>query len=303
MTDDSSDDGTLHNSNKTPSKLQTQRHRMEKLCRLKKMKANRSRRIRQNNISSEESEDEEDDPNFPSSSNEENSSNSDLSSDNENDFVDEEQSPYSDSESEKEKERIIKVDGSQIYANPYMERNDDIERQDIMKVLSKSTEKDKDNHEKYRKEIGKYQLQIHSETNPALYLTKRKRYKRIMKETRHDESFKEERNIGKWDDEYYNNHVLSIRGTKLQIFPHTRVVAKYSFSCDLKSCKDKFIVGETNIVGTKIYSKSLKKFISKRRNNSSNESFYWICASHCPPRVWKEESCSSYSSEEDELYN
>ena len=62
-----------------------------------------------------------------------------------------------------------------------MERNNEFERENIMEVLSKSTEKDKSNQKKYKKEIGKYQLQIHSENNPALYLSNRRRKNRIMR--------------------------------------------------------------------------------------------------------------------------
>ena len=309
--EDSSGDSEHEESTLTPSKLQLQRKRMEKLCRQKKSKADRIKKARQCRSSSEESDNEiilrenikslrkEDNQHELTSSDEENSSDSDVSSDGDNHFVSDEQSIISDSKSESEMEQDIKNNPSQLYANPYMERNDDLERKDIMKILSKSTEKDIDNREKYVEEIGKYQLQIHSDTNPALYLTEGKRYNRIMKETRHDESFKEERNIGKWDDEYYDNHILKILGSKVQIFPHTRVVAKYSFECDLRNCNDKFVVGKTCIVGMKKYSKSHKKFINKRRLNSSKESFYWICASHCPSRVWNEESCSSYSSEDE----
>ena len=309
--EDSSGDSEHEESTLTPSKLQLQRKRMERLCRLKKSKANRIRKARQCRSSSEESDNEniqrenikslrkDDNQHELTLSNEENSSDSDVSSDGHHHFVSDEQSIISDSKSESEMEQDIKNDPSQLYANPYMERNDDLERKDIMKILSKSTEKDIDNRERYVEEIGKYQLQIHSDTNPALYLTEEKRYNRIIKETRHDEAFKEERNIGKWDDEYYDNHILKILGSKVQVFPHTRVVAKYSFECDLRNCNDKFVVGKTCIVGMKKYSKSHKKFINKRRLNSFKESFYWICASHCPSKVWNEGSCSSYSSEDE----
>jgi len=309
--EDSSCDSEHETSTLTPSKLQMQRKRMEKLCRQKKSKAIRIRRARQCRSSSEVSNNEniqtesirslrkDDKQHLVAVSDEENSSDSDVSSDSDNYFVNDEQSIMSYSNSESEIEQVIKNNPSQLYANPYMERNDDLERKDIMKVLSKSTEKDIDNRERYVEEIGKYQLQIHSDTNPALYLTEGKRYNRIMKETRHDEAFKEERNIGKWDCEYYDNYILKIRGSKVQIFPHTRVVAKYSFKCDLSNCNDKFFVGETSIVGMKKYSKSHRKFINKQRINSSKESFYWICASHCPSRVWNEESCSSYSSDDE----
>ena len=121
-----------------------------------------------------------------------------------------------------------------------------------------------------------------------------------MKETNHDKSFKEERNVWKWDDEYYDSYVLlTILGHQVQVFPHTRVVAKYSSRCYLNICNQKFIVGKTPIVGIKKYSETEMKFTKRPSYTPFKESFYWICASHCPTSLWLEEDSGSSTSEDD----
>merc|ERR1712062_327046 len=99
-----------------------------------------------------------------------------------------------------------------------------------------------------------------------------------MRETNHDKSFKEERNVWKWDDEYYDGYVLlTILGRQVQVFPHTRVVAKYSSRCYLNTCNQKFIVGKTPIVGIKKYSETEMRFIKRPSYTPFKESFYWMC--------------------------
>ena len=73
---------------------------------------------------------------------------------------------------------------------------------------------------------------------------------------------------------------------------------RYSSRCDLHSCNDKFTAGQTLVVGIKKFSEFDLRFRKKPNKNSSKESFYWICASHCPSKVLQEESSSS--SDEDE---
>jgi len=293
--EDSSDEDQI-----TPSKSKQTIHkeRLEKLCQKKQIHSSTRKRLFPKTVEANEESGEM----------RPNTSYSDTSSDDENQFINDKESENGDSytsngesenadqEYKSEDENVFNDNDPDSYANPYMARNDKFEREDIMRVLSKSTEKDHDNRIRYKKEIGKYQLEIHSDKNPALYLTKTKRKKRIMRETNNDKSFKEERNVWKWDDEYYNSYVLlTILGQKVQVFPHTRVVAKSSsFPCSLKTCNKDFIVGKTPIVGIKKFSETEMKFIK-----TFKESFYWICASHCPTSIWLEEDSGSSTSEDE----
>ena len=74
---------------------------------------------------------------------------------------------------------------------------------------------------------------------------------------------------------------------------------RYSSKCDIPTCNDKFTAGETQVVGIKKFSDFDLKFRKKPGKNSNKESFYWICASHCPLSVWQEGSSSSSSSEDE----
>ena len=73
--------------------------------------------------------------------------------DEENDFINDEddESGDDDSKSESSECKSDKSDQSETetYNNPYMERNEEMERQDIFQILSKSTEKDKSNKKRY----------------------------------------------------------------------------------------------------------------------------------------------------------
>ena len=72
---------------------------------------------------------------------------------------------------------------------------------------------------------------------------------------------------------------------------------RYSSRCEIYACGDKFEAGRTEIVGVKKFSEVALKFRKKPLGrNLGAESFYWICASHCPPSVWLGESSSSSGS-------
>ena len=74
---------------------------------------------------------------------------SDVPSEDDRDFInDNDSSDNIISNSESEKESIMNSEDSDSYINPYMERNNELEREDIMKILSKSTEKDKQNQKR-----------------------------------------------------------------------------------------------------------------------------------------------------------
>ena len=103
------------------------------------------------------------------------------------------------------------------YKNPYLERNKEIDREDILNLLSKSTQKDKNNKKKFKKEFGKYQFSIKSENNKALKTSNKKRYETYMKSTRFDKGFKEERNLDKDDDDFYENIISNVLGERVQV--------------------------------------------------------------------------------------
>lgn len=79
---------------------------------------------------------------------------------------------------------------------------------------------------RYKKEIGKYQLKIHTETNRALLITNKQRYDKNMALARHDEALKEERNIERGDDDFFYSTILTISGDKVQVFPHTKRLSR-----------------------------------------------------------------------------
>merc|ERR1719288_272328 len=214
---ESSSDDENEDSKTTPSKIQMQRKRLENLCKKKRCKERPSRRLRQDSRSSQKSETDEnntdidikplytEEQELPMFKHEEKPPDSDMSSEDDNDFIDDDESIDGSSDSESEVDSVIVSEDSNSYINPYMERNNEFEREDIMKILSKSTEKDRNNQKSYENEIGKYQLQIHSTKNRAHFenrwhVSEQQRYDRIMGATLHDEALKEERNIehGDW---------------------------------------------------------------------------------------------------------
>ena len=92
---------------------------------------------------------EEEEENLPIFKHEDKVPDSDMSSDDEKNFInDEEESVDSHSNFENEEDSDDNSEDSNSYVNPYMERNKDIEREDILKVLAKSTEKDKSNQKR-----------------------------------------------------------------------------------------------------------------------------------------------------------
>ena len=76
--------------------------------------------------------------------------------------------------------------------------------------------------------MGHYQFAIHTERNRALQISNKQRYNNHMADARHDMSLKAERNIERGDDEFYYSKVVTILGDKVQVFPHTKRVSRYS---------------------------------------------------------------------------
>ena len=81
-----------------------------------------------------------------------------------------------------------------------MEENDEFK--DIVQSLKRQTPNDKMNRSKYLEEHSKYQLQIHSETNPGLHLSPEKRFKRNLQTAAFDKRLKQDRGI-EWQDPEY----------------------------------------------------------------------------------------------------
>lgn len=91
---------------------------------------------------------EEQEQELPMFKHEEKPPDSDMSSEDDNDFIDDDESIDGSSDSESEEDSVIVSEDSNSYINPYMERNNEFEREDIMKILSKSTEKDRNNQKR-----------------------------------------------------------------------------------------------------------------------------------------------------------
>ena len=88
---------------------------------------------------------EEEEEKLPIFNHEENPPVSEDSEDDDNFINDEDDSNPETSNSEHSEENDNKSDNSESYINPYLERNNELEHQNIMEILSKSTEKDKSN--------------------------------------------------------------------------------------------------------------------------------------------------------------
>ena len=92
---------------------------------------------------------EKQEENLPMFKHEEKPPDSDMSSEDDNDFINDDESIDESSDSKSEKDSVIVSEDSNSYMNPYMERNNEFEREDIMKILSKSTEKDRNNQKRW----------------------------------------------------------------------------------------------------------------------------------------------------------
>ena len=91
---------------------------------------------------------EEEEQCLPMFQHEEKPPDSDMSSEDDKNFINDDESIDCSSNSESEEGSLKSSEESSAYINPYMERNNEFEREDIMKILSKSTEKDKNNQKR-----------------------------------------------------------------------------------------------------------------------------------------------------------
>jgi len=179
------------------------------------------------------------------------------------------------------------------FANPYLERDKNMDKTDILDILSKHTEKDEKNKKKFKKEFGKYQFSIHSEHNKALYTSNKKRYENHMKYTKCDLGFKAERNLDRDDEDFFDSVKSNVLGTLVMIYPHTKRVTKYSSKCAISECGEKFTAGVTKVIGIKMED-DLGQF--RKKVTISRETFFYMCASHCPDD--EDISTDSYSDDD-----
>ena len=120
---------------------------------------------------------------------------------------------------------------------------------DICQGLKRQTPNDKKNKSKYMEEQSKYQLEIHTETNPGLHLSPEKRFKRNLRTAAFDKGLKQERGIEWQDPEYGVSKDVKIDdGTRIRIFPQTVKESWFSQFCSLDSCKKEFYKGK-RIIG------------------------------------------------------
>ena len=135
--EESSDDDQLTPS---PSKKNIHKERLEKLCQMKKIQSSTRKRLFPQTVeTSEESGDARP-----------NASDSDTTSEDENQFINDEgtdngdsysssgESENADREVKREVENVFNDNDPHSYANPYMARNDKLESEDIMRVLLES---------------------------------------------------------------------------------------------------------------------------------------------------------------------
>merc|ERR1712004_888724 len=147
------------------------------------------------------------------------------------------------------------------------------EMKDIVQHLTRQSPKDKINRSKYLDEHSKYQLEIHTETNPGLHLSPEKRYRRNLRTAKFDKGLKEERGLGWKDVEYGISKVVHLLdGTRAKIFPQKTKASKFAQFCALEGCERRFREG-TKIIGTMFLHEG--RFVLNDKGNLS-----YICCNH-----------------------
>jgi len=149
--------------------------------------------------------------------------------------------------------------------------------------LRKNSFFDRRNTERYKTELSKHQLQIHTPSNRALRLSPVKRLKRNLSSARFDTGLKEERGIQRSDPEHGVAQVVFLKnGTKVKVFPNKKRRSKYEQKCALDFCEIQFVKDITNIVGAMIPDSS-----GQFRLNDLDKHFY-ICFDHVRAKLKKQ---------------
>jgi hypothetical protein len=142
----------------------------------------------------------------------------------------------------------------------------------IKKHLERNTPSDKANKKNYLDEHSKYQLEIHTPTNPGLHLSPEKRLKRNLRTASFDKGLKEARGIEHGDPEYGASRELIHEGRTVKVFPSSRQEARYAQNCALEGCPRRWGKGDM-IVGA-----MLSRGGRPRLNDLGKRDF--ICADH-----------------------
>ena len=145
----------------------------------------------------------------------------------------------------------------------------------ITQIFSKKTSKDEQNKIKYLNEHSKYQLEIHSNKNKALYLSPEKRLRRNMRTAHFDKGRKDDNGLCYKDDDYQETIECFVKKSrkKVKVFPNSIRISQYNAHCQLKGCKRQFVENQTKIIG----------IMQKRRTKiglNSQSKKYWICYDH-----------------------
>ena len=169
---------------------------------------------------------------------------------------------------------------------------------DQLTFLRRDREMDRANKDSYFESQSQYQLQIHTPTNPGLYVSPEKRYQRNMKMAAFDMGLKEERQIGRGDPQYKESFEIKVFGQRIKVFASTETTARHEGECELKKCGQEFEVGDP-IVGTMLHRRNKNTF----ELNKLTGKYYWICASHISSRKNLVESSSNGDEEVDSPYS
>jgi len=144
----------------------------------------------------------------------------------------------------------------------------------VNKKLSRNTTKDRENTERFMEEQKKYQLQVHCQTNPSLFLSEEKRFKRNMKTASFDQGLKQDIGLNHNDLEYHERIRIDVRGEVAEVFKRGVRTSKFPTSCALEYCSVKFKPQYTLIV------KAFLKDNKGKLGPDSNGKPHWICYTH-----------------------
>ena len=145
------------------------------------------------------------------------------------------------------------------------------EMAEITRRLSRSRPEDGRNRERYLAERRKYQLEVHTPTNPALHLSEERRLVRNNRDTGRDRGLNQERNIEPGDLENQLWRDVFVKGKPVRVFLNKRRRSKYSKNCP--ACNAPIINNKSCVVPAQLSWRGKLEF------NSRKKPFY-VCATH-----------------------
>merc|ERR1719323_394630 len=182
-------------------------------------------------------------------------------------------------DSEEDGSNSAESEGETDYVNPYMEEKDD---GDILARLRRDTKNDRKNKKNYKRQLGEYQIACHSDRNKAAAMSEQKRFAKTMETAKFDMGLKQDRNLDWGDSEFYEYKEVHEYGEALRLYPHTRRVTNYSARCALSGCKERFLAGETKIIGAMKLDPFSCRFVKKTSNWTGKQCFFYVCGEHYP---------------------